>query len=163
LDKEKLQKLNQMLDQGIPHNKIAEHFGVSRMTIHNWKKKLNRATSSLVLLEGGKEVMEKQLDMWGIVRDLTVKAKDLVDKMDQNISWDQDTKPDNKDIQAFVKALAEARKQAAQIADIEERLYNTQRNKAIMDELFQVLAEVDPETYHKFKERCARRGLMPRR
>ena len=81
----------------------------------------------------------------------------------KNMSWDEDTPPDNKDIQAFVKALAEARKQAAQIADIEERLHNTERTKRIMEVYFEELAKVDVEAHRRLMNALERRGLMPRR
>jgi len=160
----KMAELRGLLDQNVPKTKIAERLGISRPTLDRWLDKLEAVAGSEIIIKHSTDMVKKDLDMWTYVHDLAVKAYDLVENVENSIDWDDAKKrPDNKDVQAYVKTLAEARKQAAQIADIQERIFNSERVKRVMEAYFEVLAKVDNKAYETLMNELDRRGLTPRR
>jgi hypothetical protein len=160
----KMAELRGLLDQNTPKTQIAKRLGISRPTLDKWIGKLETVAGSEIIIKHSTDMVKKDLDMWTYVHGLAVKAYDLVENVERNIDWeDAKKRPDARDVQAYVKTLAEARKQAAQIADIQERIFNSERVKRVMEAYFEVLAKVDSNAYETLMTELERRGLTPRR
>ena len=164
-------KLNQMLRNGKPQNKIAQFFGVTEGAISKAKKELNVAVVKNVALESAHKVVAENLDSIAQLTKINRYANELLDSL---MKWNRGDKEALQILESQVRkvkvrgseqeiteykfkdprelaliAMKEIRGQLGLQLDIFKTLYDVQAVAEFQREVLSVIGEVSPDVRDK--------------
>ena len=134
-------KLLELIDSQLMNQaRAAKELGVSRQAVSQRLRELKNRTTRVIVAKETKQALQQSFDAVQQLHNINEKTISLLDQAES----DQDFS---------LKCVAELRNQIKLAMEIQERIYNQQEAQKFMEIVIQVLKDVSPNAYTKFRDR----------